>query len=422
MTAGTNVGTIATAGNPAGSPLRGGAMNVATAPYLGPAAEPSAADLRIALFSGNFNMTVDGANKALNRLVGYLLGQGAAVRVYSPTVEPAAFAPAGDLVSLPSVAFPGRSEYRFPLGLSRRVRADLEAFAPNLVHVSSPDVSAHRAVSWARRRGLPVLASVHTRFDTYPRYYNMAWAEPAVTAMLRRFYRRCDALVTPSESMAQVLRNQRMNFDIGIWSRGVDRDVFHPGRRDLDWRRGLGIADDAVTVGFLGRLVMEKGLDVFSDTIDELVRRGVPHRVMVIGEGPARGWLAGRLPQAVFTGFQGGADLARAVAGIDVLFNPSVTETFGNVTLEAMACGRPVVAAAATGSESLVDDGRSGRLIRPGAVHQFAEALKTYVDQPELAARHGSAGEARARDFSWDRINQAVADTYLRLVRQKAPQ
>jgi glycosyltransferase involved in cell wall biosynthesis len=378
------------------------------------------ADLRIALYSGNYNYVRDGANQALNRLAGYLLRQGAAVRVYSPTTDTPAFAPAGDLVSVPATPIPGRSEYLFSLGLSPLVRRDLEAFAPNVVHVSSPDVAGHRLLTWARKRGLPVLSSVHTRFETYLRYYNMAWGEPLIEAILRRFYRRCDALVAPSESMAQLLRDQRMNYDIGIWSRGVDREIFHSGRRSLEWRRERGIADSEVVIGFLGRLVMEKGLDVFSDTIDELRRRSVPHRLVVVGDGPARSWFEARLPGAHFTGFQAGEDLARAVAGMDVLFNPSVTETFGNVTLEAMACGLPVVAAIATGSESLVDDHLSGRLVRPGAVHQFAEALKTYVEQPELRARHGAAGEARSLDFAWDAINQEMADTYIRLIRQKA--
>jgi glycosyltransferase involved in cell wall biosynthesis len=376
--------------------------------------------LRVALFSGNYNYVRDGANQALNRLVGYLQREGAAVRVYAPKVANPAFASMGKLVGVPSIPFPGRGEYRFPLALSPRVRRDLAEFAPQVVHVSSPDLVGHRAVSWARWRKVPVLASVHTRFETYPRYYNMAWAEPLLEAMLRRFYRRCDALVAPSESMAQVLRAQRMNYDIGIWSRGVDRELFNPARRELEWRRALGITDGEVTIGFLGRLVMEKGLDVFADSVDELRRRGIPHRVLVIGEGPARDWFEARLPGAVFVGFQGGADLGRAVAAMDVLFNPSVTETFGNVTLEAMACGVPVVAAAATGSQSLVDHRVNGRLVAPGAVHAFAEALRGYIEYPELRARHGAAGEARAGDFSWDAINKVVADTYLRLIRQKA--
>lgn len=378
------------------------------------------ADLRIALFSGNYNYVRDGANQALNRLVGYLLRQGAQVRVYAPTVAEPAFEPTGDLISVRSFAIPGRPEYRFPFSISGKARRDLAAFAPNVVHVSSPDPVGHQAVTWARNRRIPVLSSVHTRFETYLRYYNMAWGEPVVEAILRRFYRRCDALVAPSESMAQLLREQRMNYDVSIWSRGVDHEIFNPGRRDLEWRRSHGIADHEVAIGFLGRLVMEKGLDVFSDTVDELRRRGVTHKVMVIGQGPAREWFEERIPGAAFVGFQGGADLGRAVASMDVLFNPSVTETFGNVTLEAMACGLPVVAAAATGSQSLVDDRVSGRLIPPGAIHQFAEALKGYIENPELRCNHGNAGVERASEFSWDRINQEVADTYLRLIRQKA--
>ncbi|MFM2100795.1 MAG: hypothetical protein RLZZ366_2334, partial [Pseudomonadota bacterium] len=263
--------------------------------------EPS--DLRIALFSGNYNYVRDGANQALNRLVGYLLKQGASVRVYSPTTDSPAFPPTGDLVSVPSIAIPGRGEYQIPISLSPRVKIDLKAFSPNLIHVSSPDWVGHRAVSYGRRGKMPVVASVHTRFETYPRYYGLAFLEPLVAALLRRFYRRCDAIVAPSESMAQLLRDQRMNYDVGIWSRGVDREIFNLERRDLEWRRSLGLGDDEIVIGFVGRLVMEKGLDVFSDAIDKLTARGVRHRVLVVGEGPARTWFEGRLPQAVFAGF-----------------------------------------------------------------------------------------------------------------------
>jgi glycosyltransferase involved in cell wall biosynthesis len=382
------------------------------------------ADLRIALFSGNYNMVRDGANQALNRLVGYLLNKGAQVRVYSPTVAEPAFEPTGDLVSVPSVPLPGRSEFHFPLWLTAELRRDLENFAPNILHIAAPDLVSHRAVTWARQRGIPVLASVHTRFETYPRYYHMGFTEPLIEAILRRLYRRCDALVAPSQSMVEVLREQRMNFDVSIWSRGVDRTIFGPEKRDAEWRREHGFSEDDVVIAFLGRLVMEKGLDKFAETLALLRSRGVPHKVLVIGEGPAREWFEENLdPGARFIGFRAGAALGQALASADVFFNPSITETFGNVTLEAMASALPVVAAGATGSTSLVEDGISGTLVRPegDVAPAYADALARYIGDPALRSAHGAAGEMRSRNFSWDAINQAVADVYLRLIEARKP-
>lgn len=379
-------------------------------------------DLRIALFSGNYNYTRDGANQALNRLVGYLLQKGAAVRVYSPKVPEPDFRPTGDLVGVPNIRMPvkGRGEYRLPLGLDREARKDLEAFAPNMIHLSSPDPTGHAALKWARERDIPVLASVHTRFETYPRYYGLGFTEPMIEWILRRFYNRCDALVAPSESQIEELKAQGMHEDITIWSRGVNREVFNPSRRDLEWRRSLGLEDSDVAIAFLGRLVMEKGLDTFADAIVELRRKQVPHKVLVIGDGPARGWFEKALPGGIFAGFQTGENLARALASADIMFNPSITETFGNVTLEAMACGLPVVAAGATGSASLVVDGETGTLVREGTPQCFAKALAPYCTDDDLRAAHGAAGEQRSREFTWDAINQAVVDTYLRLHGQKA--
>jgi glycosyltransferase involved in cell wall biosynthesis len=383
-------------------------------------------DLRIALFSGNYNYTRDGANQALNRLVGSLLGRGAKVRVYSPKVAHPDFEPTGDLVGLPNIPMPvkGRGEYRVPTHLGRAVKRDLAAFAPDIVHLSSPDPAAHAAQRWARARGIPVLASCHTRFETYPRYYNMAFLEPLIVKGLRRFYNRCDALVAPSQSFIDWLREMGMHTRIGLWSRGVDRTIFSTARRDTEWRRSVGIADDDVAIVFLGRLVMEKGLDVFAETIAELRRRGVAHKVLVIGDGPARGWFEANLPGGIFVGFKTGAELGQAIASGDVFFNPSVTETFGNVTLEAMASGLPVVAAGATGSASLVADGVTGRLVAPSGslkndAAAFAEVLAPYCTDRCLRAAHGAAGETRACEYSWEAINAVVADTYLELIEER---
>ena len=377
-------------------------------------------DLRIALFSGNYNYVRDGANQALNRLVDYLLRQGAKVRIYSPTVTNPAFKAVGEIVSVPSVAIPFRPEYRLPVALTPDIRRDLADFQPNIVHIASPDIVAHRAVSWARRRNIAAIASIHTRFETYLAYYHLEMLEPTARAIMRRLYRRCDAIVVPAESSAAVMRAQRMNRDISIWTRGVDREQFHPGRRDMDWRRSLGIENDALVISFLGRLVMEKGLDVFADAIDALAERSVKHRVLVIGDGPARDWFEQRLRGAIFTGQLVGSELARSLASSDVFLNPSITETFGNVTLEAMACGLPVVAAVATGASSLVRDGETGVLVEPTEIDAFADALEAYAKDPDLRRRHGEAGLAYAQTMDWDRINSAVVRVYLRVIEKRA--
>jgi phosphatidylinositol alpha 1,6-mannosyltransferase len=377
-------------------------------------------DLRIALFSGNYNYVRDGANQALNRLVAYLLRQGVQVRTYSPTTDTPAFEPTGELVSIPSVPIPRRAEYRLGLGLGGAVRRDLADFKPNIVHISAPDVIGHRAVTWARRHRIPAVASVHTRFDTYLAYYRLQALEPLARGIMRRIYRRCDALLVPAESIAAVLGAQRMNRHISIWSRGVDRGQFDPGRRDPAWRRSLGIADDELVVVFLGRIVMEKGLDVFADTIEALAARNVGHRALVIGEGPAGPWFKERLGErAIFVGHQEGEGLARALASSDVLLNPSITETFGNVTLESMACALPVVAAVATGATSLVRDGATGILVEPGDTDAFADALESYARDPGLRRRHGEAGLAFARTMDWDMINAAVLKVYQRVIERR---
>ena len=374
--------------------------------------------LRIALFSGNYNYVRDGANQALNRLVEYLLRSGATVRIYSPTTDHPAFPPNGKIVSVPAIKIPGREEYRAPIYMPRRVRRDIRRFNPNMFHIASPELLGRAAVRLAHDMDVPVIASVHTRFETYFRYYGLAFLEPLVEALMRRLYRGCDALFAPSESMAQLLREQRMNYDVGIWSRGIDREIFDPARRDMEWRRGLGVGDDMPVIGFVGRLVMEKGLDVFSDAIDHLERRQIRHQVLVVGDGPARAWFEKRLPSAIFVGYQTGSDLGRAVASMDILFNPSVTETFGNVTLEAMAVGLPVVAAIAIGSQSLVIDGVSGRLLRGGAIEAFADALAHYCQDEAARREAGAAGARAAQRYGWDQVNQQLVDGYLRIIRQ----
>lgn len=218
--------------------------------------------------------------------------------------------------------------------------------------------------------------------------------------------------MVPAESTAAILRAQRMNRDIAIWARGIDREQFNPERRDMAWRRSLGIGDDEMTIAFLGRVVMEKGLDVFADAVHAFGTYGLKYRVLVIGEGPARPWFEEQLRDAIFLGQVTGSDLARALASSDLLLNPSITEAFGNVTLEAMACALPVLAAESTGATNLVQNGVTGMLVDGTDPDEFAEALSRYARDPDLRQRHGEAGLAFAQTMDWDSINAAVIRAY----------
>jgi glycosyltransferase involved in cell wall biosynthesis len=377
--------------------------------------------LRVALFSGNYNYVRDGANQALNRLVAYLERQGCEVRVYSPTSDTPAFEPAGTLVSIPSFAIPGRGEYRLALGLPDRLKREIRDFAPDIIHLSAPDPAAHAAKKLAREMGVPVVASIHTRFETYFEYYGLGFIRPGIEALLRRFYAGLDAIFVTTVGFGETMRDAGIiSGEPAVWSRGVDKARFNPGRRSPEWRWSLGIADDEPVIGFVGRLVLEKGLDMVAASVAELKQRGVKHRLLVVGDGPAREGFAKQVPDAIFIGFQDGTNLARAYASADMLLNPSVTETFGNINLEAMASGIPVVAARAGGNECLVADGVTGALIEPKHVAGYADALARYCSDPALRAAHGQAGLAAAQGFDWDAINEAVLTRYRALIAARA--
>jgi glycosyltransferase involved in cell wall biosynthesis len=140
----------------------------------------------------------------------------------------------------------------------------------------APDPLGHGAKKLGRGLGVPVVASVHTRFETYFEYYGVGWLRRYAERILKRFYAGLDEVFVTSEGFGEVLREQGLIDHSAVWSRGVDKLRFTPAKRSLAWRRGLGIADDDVVIAFVGRLVLEKGLDVVAATIAELTARGVP--------------------------------------------------------------------------------------------------------------------------------------------------
>jgi phosphatidylinositol alpha 1,6-mannosyltransferase len=368
--------------------------------------------MRVALFSGNYNYLRDGANQALNLLVRFLEEEeGHSVRVYSPATDTPAFEPAGTLIPVPSIALPVRSEFRLALGLPRAIRADVERFSPDIVHLSAPDLLGTRALSFARRLGIPVVASQHTLFETYLDYYRLGWARPLVEAHLRRFYRRCDHVLAPTPALVEAMKRLRGDGRVSLWSRGVDRTVFDPARRDDEWRRSNGWSDGDVVVLFFGRLVAEKGIDRFVATVQRLQRSSAHIRPLIVGAGPAVNAFA-ELPNAVLTGHLDGEQLGRAVASADILLQPSTTEGFGNVVLEAMASGLAVVSAAAASSEALIEHGRTGILCPPDGIEGYERAIMALVENAGRRRELGAAARLASEAFSWSNASRQAADAY----------
>lgn len=373
--------------------------------------------MRVALFSGNYNYLREGANRALNRLVDYLERDcGAQVHAYSPVTDTPAFEPAGTLVPVRSVALPKRSEFRLALGLDRRARTDLAAFDPQIVHVSTPDILGVRAQTWAIGRGIPVVASMHTLFETYLDYYGLGWLRPAAEAHLRRFYRRADHVLAPTDELAQGLAAMRGDGAASVWSRGIDREGFDPRHRDMAWRQSLGIADDEVVVLFFGRLVLEKGIDVFLHAMREAGSRANV-RALVVGEGPARE-LFDRLEGAVLLGHCEGDALGRAVASADIMLTPSTTETFGQVILESMASGLPVISADAANARALIEPGVTGFLCEPRDATGYADVVVTLAGDRARRMAMGAAAREASAAYSWDAASEQVASVYRTLLQR----
>ncbi|WP_395660194.1 glycosyltransferase family 4 protein [Aestuariivirga sp.] len=376
-------------------------------------AGPPDPELRVALFTGNYNYIKDGVALTLNRLVAFLESRGVPVLVFSPVADKPAFASVGELVPVPSMAIPTRPEYRIALGLSKRARERLEAFRPTLLHIAVPDIAGYKAMKLAESWGVPVVASYHTRYDTYLRFYGLGIFEKLGQRYMRHFYNRMRRVYAPSQSMAEILRSEGQSQHVEIWARGVESDLFSPAKRDMAWRRSLGIADDEVAISFAGRLVKEKNTAIYMRVLNALTAKGLKVKPLVIGNGPEMAAMKAGLKDGIFVGFLHGAELARAYASSDIFFFPSESETFGNVTLEAMASGLPAVNAISSGSNSLVAEGVTGHLVSARDEQALAARLAALAEDPVLRQRMGEAARTRALDYSWDHILSGLLASYM---------
>lgn len=375
--------------------------------------------LRVALVTSSYNYIADGVALTLNRLVGYLESHGVEVHVFAPIADRPAFAHKGTVVPVPSIPLPARPEYRLALGMAGYVKRQLLDFQPDVIHIAVPDLLGHAALKLAQRHDIPAVASYHTRYETYLKHYwYLAPLEGLLKSILRRFYGACREVYVPSQSTREALLADGLKDNFKPWPRGIDTARFSPIRRSMAWRAGYGIGADELVILHVSRLVREKRLDTLTGALNQI---RVPHRVVIVGDGPDYDFAAQELPHAVFTGFLSGSDLAAAYASSDIFVFPSDSESFGNVTLEAMASGLPCVCADATGSRSLVVAGETGFLADADDAEAFARHIVTLAGDRDLRRSMGEAARARALTFSWDETMARMLGYYRSLLAGAAP-
>ncbi|HEX6982587.1 MAG TPA: glycosyltransferase family 1 protein [Balneolaceae bacterium] len=370
-------------------------------------------ELRVAIFTGNYNHIRDGVSLTLNRLVRYLEDKDIPVIVFGPTIDEPALDHEGEFVPVPSVAMPGRPEYRLTVGFPESAQNRLREFEPTLIHLATPDVLGFRAMRWAQANNIQIVASYHTHFTSYLKYYKLDMLKLLGWKYLEWFYSQCKHVYVPSPSMANELNEEGIDEGIRIWARGVNTEQFSPDFRDMEWRRSIGFKDDEKVVTFVSRLVWEKNLQTFVDTIKRLRQKNENIRAMIVGDGPAKRELEHMLPEAHFTGFVTGDELSRAYSSSDIFLFPSETETFGNVTLEAMSSGLPCIVADAPGSKSLVESGVNGYLAPPRNTRAFADCVTKVAEDKDLLNEMRKAARQKALVYSWENVNDKLLGNYM---------
>lgn len=367
--------------------------------------------LKLALVAGSYHAIRDGVTLTLNRLVDYLNRQGVRTLVFAPDAPPA-FAYSGRVIPVPCVPIPMRPEYQFALGLFKRARRRLRGFRPDVIHLATPDLLGHEALRVGGALSCPVVGSYHTRYETYLEHYGLGFLAPEAGRRIRQFYAACREVYVPSQSIADALEASGAAANIRLWTRGVDAERFHPAKRSETWRAYQGFGPSELIVAFVGRLVREKRLATYVEAMQGLQARGVRCRALVVGDGPDKPWMQRQLPQAVFTGFLDGEALATAYASSDIFFFPSDTETFGAVTLEAMASGLPTLCADATGSRSLVVPGVTGFIDPADRPQNFMARIEQLAATPAQRLSMGAAARQRSLTFSWDEAMSTILGRY----------
>ncbi|KRE94978.1 glycosyl transferase [Frateuria sp. Soil773] len=360
--------------------------------------------MRIGIVSETYPPEINGVALTVHGLAAGLAARGHTIDLVRPR-QPSPHADEPGIVALEvrGAALPRYPGLRFGLPAGRSLRERWTRLRPDAVYVATEGPLGWSALRAANRLGIPAATGFHTRFDAYADHYGVGFLTPAVRGYLRRFHRRAATTLVPTDALAHELR--RLGVDSArLLRRAVDTVLFHPRRRDAALRAQWGADGNTPVLLYVGRIAAEKNLQLAVEAFRAVQRQVPGARYVWVGDGPARAALRETNPDFIFAGVQRGESLARHYASADLFPFPSLSETFGNVILEALAAGLPVVAYEEGAARDHLDDGRNGYRIGAGQAQAFVDATATLAGNPTLIRHMGRAAHASMARLSPDAV------------------
>ena len=303
----------------------------------------------------------------------------------------------------PGLPIPRYTQLKMGLPSGRALERAWRERRPDVVHIATEGPLGWSALGAARKLGLPVSTDFHTNFHAYSRHYGVAWLARPVAAILRRFHNRADCTMVPTDEMVEDLG--RLGFErLRVVGRGVNARTFSPERRRAELRSRWGAGEDDIVALCVSRFAPEKNFPLVLEAYAAMRRANPSVKLVLVGDGPLLEELRAANTGSVIAGRLVNGELSAHYASADVFLFPSVTETFGNVTLEAMASGLAVVAYRYAAARRHIEDGVSGLLAEPGDRAGFIAHAVSLAREPQFARELGRAARAAAQPVSWERI------------------
>ena len=369
--------------------------------------------MKIAYFLGTFKKE-DGVTRVLLSLIRENQKRGIESIIVTGWSEDSSIVSV-PIIEVSSFVFPFYKEYKIPYPGMRGFEEKLKDFKPDIIHVHSPDPASWAAVRYARKYKIPVVATHHTNFFRYLPYYHASSLSPLVWYGLRKFYKKMDFTTTPSDTTKNELALHGIPnvYDIP-W--GVESDKFNPSFYSIDWRNKILTEKDENIILYVGRLTWEKDLRTLINIYKLLTDQKNNFKMVIVGDGPAKCELESFMPEALFTGHLEGKELSTAYASSDVFLFPSSTESFGNVTIEAMASGLVSVVANSGGSKSIIKNGENGLLAEPLNAKDFYEKVILLLKDKKRLEQMKKNGLDISKNYTWTKVSDNLIKRYSELI------